>query len=243
MEAHYRYTKTDNAIAQGHLKKAIEIDPQNAQAYALLAHAIIHAVQLGWREDDEHNYRVADQLALRAIALDPRAPFAHFALGSASMFLGRIEQALRAMRETVRINPSHAAAHAIMAPLLCYVNEPREALDSVTWALRLSPYDPRLGLWLSVKSQAHFFLKNYEEAVTFGRQALFLIAENPLALRFTAASLGQLGRAEDAAPLIAALRQSPAPSVETIRKSVAHLYRDPAMIEHMVDGLSRAGLA
>src|SRR5215472_11728315 len=54
-------------------------------------------------------------------------------------------QALEEMREAVRINPSHAAAHAIMAHLLCYVGRPDDALKSVNNALRLSPYDPRLG--------------------------------------------------------------------------------------------------
>lgn len=242
LEAHYRYTKIDNAAAQRHFRAAIEADERNAQAHALLAHAILHAVQLGWREDEGHNYGVADQHALRAVALDARAPFAHFALGSSSMFLGRVEQALREMRETVRINPSHAAAYAIMAHLLCYVERPNDALESVQHALRLSPYDPRLGLWLAAQSQAHYFLGAYEEAATIGQQALFLIEQNPIAQRFTAASLGQLGKTGEAEPLIAVLRKSPAPSTEAIRGSVIRLYRNRDMIEHMLDGLRKAGL-
>jgi hypothetical protein len=75
-----------------------------------------------------------------------------------------------------------------------------------------------------------------------GQQALFLIAENPVAQRFTAASLGQLGRIAEAEPLIAVLHTSPAPSIGAIRKSVSHLYRDPQTIEHMLDGLRKAGL-
>ncbi|MGA8402988.1 MAG: adenylate/guanylate cyclase domain-containing protein [Stellaceae bacterium] len=241
-EAHYRYTRTDNAIAQNHLNKAIEADSGNAQAYALLAHAIIHAVQLGWRRDERHNYVVADQHAKNAIALDPRAPFAHFAYGATSMFLGRIDQALHEMRETVKINPSHAGAHAIMCHLLCYVEQPQEALKSVEWALRLSPYDPRLGLWLAGQSQAYYFQENYEKAAEVGREALLLIAENPIAQRFTAASLGQLGLIVEAADLIETLRRSPSPSISSIRDAVRHLYRDGRMIDHMLDGLRKAQL-
>jgi adenylate cyclase len=242
LEAHYRYTKSDNAEAQGHFRKSIQLDPRNAQAYALLASAMIHAVQLGWREDEEHNYAVADQLASRAVALDPRAPFAHFSLGSTSMFMGRVDQALTEMRNAVRINPSHAAAYVIMAHLLCYVGQPDDALAAADRALRLSPYDPRLGLWLSAVSQAKYFLKGYEEAASVGRQALSLIPENLLAQRFAAASLGQLGRSAEAGSIITALRQSTAPSVEAVRQSVAHLYREPHMVEHMLDGLRKAGL-
>jgi adenylate cyclase len=243
LEAHYAYTKPDNAEAQVNFRQAIEADPQNAQAYAALALAMVHAVQLGWRNDSEHSYAVADGLAAKALALDPRAPSAHFALGLTSMMLGRIDKALREVREAIRINPSHAAAHAIMAPLLCYAGEPSAAgLDSAKRAIRLSPYDPRLGLWLTTIAQIQYFLAAYEEAVDYGRQAITLIADNPVAHRFAAASLGQLGRAAEAAPSIAAIRHSSAPTLAAIRSSVAHLYRDPGMIEHMLDGLRKAGL-
>ena len=51
------------------------------------------------------------------------------------MFLGRIDEALAEMREALRVNPSYAAAHAIMAPLLCYVGMPQEALASARRAM------------------------------------------------------------------------------------------------------------
>jgi TolB-like protein/predicted Zn-dependent protease len=242
MEAHYRYTQHDNRDAQQWLRKSIEADPRNAQAHALLASAMLHAVQHGWRNDAEHNYEVADSLATRAVALDPRAPLAHFSLASTSMFLGRIESAYAEMTEAIRINPSHAAAHALLANLLCFLGRPGDALKSVQVALRLSPYDPRLGLWLPTMAQAHYFLANYEESVTAGRRALGLIPENILALRFTAASLGQLGRAGECTALLAALHRSTAPTLEAIGKSVQHLYRSASMIEHMLDGLRKAGL-
>jgi adenylate cyclase len=242
LEAHYRYTKTDNAEAQRQFKRSIETDPHNAQAHALMASAIINAVQLGWREDSDHNYVVADEFARRAVALDSRALVAHFALGSSSMFLGRIEEALIEMREAIRLNPSHAAAHAIMAPLLCYVGRADEALDSARRALSLSPYDPRLGLWLSLVSQAQYFLRVYDDAAIMGRHALSLISENPLAHRFAAASLGQLGRRTEAEAVVLTIRQSRTPSIKAIKQSVLHLYRDEQMIEHMLDGLRKAGL-
>jgi tetratricopeptide (TPR) repeat protein len=243
LEAHYAYTKTDNAEAQLYFGKAIEADPRNAQAHATLAHAMLHAAQLGWRRDDDHNYAVADRHAVRALALDPRSPSAHFALGCTSMMLGRIEQALGEVKEAIRINPSHAAAHALMAPLLCYLGQPSaEGLESARRAIRLSPYDPRLGLWLTTVALAQYFLGDYAEASQLGQQAVALIPDNPVAHRFTAASLAQLGKADEAAPFVAAIRQSSSPTIETIRQAVSHLYRDPRMIEHMLDGLRKAGL-
>jgi len=241
MEVHYRYTQADNSEAQRWFRKAIEADPRNAQAHALLASAMIHAVQLGWRNDAGHNYQVADTLAARAVALDPRAPFAHFSLASTSMFLGRIDIAFAEMTEAVRINPSHAAAHALMAHLLCFFGRPTEALASVQKALRLSPYDARLGLWLAAVAQARYFLGQYEEAAAAGQQALALIPENLLALRFTVASLGKLGRSGECGPLLAVLGRSTAPSIDAIGRSIQHLYRAPEMVEQLLDGLRKAG--
>ena len=242
LEYHYRYHKEDNAEAQQLFRKAIEADSKNAQAYALLAHAMLYAVQHSWREDTEHNYEAADRIAMQAVRLDGRSPFAHFALGSTSMFLGRTEQALTEMQEAVRLNPSHAAAHAVMAHLLCYTGRPVEALDSINRALRLSPHDPRLGLWLPALAQVYYFLKQYTDAIAAARRALLLIPGNVIATRFVAASLGQLGMTGEAAPAVALLRNSREPTLASQQKLMEPIYRVPNMIRHVLDGLQKAGL-
>src|SRR4029077_6754884 len=126
----------------------------------------------------------------------------------------------------IRINPSHAAAHATMAHLLCFVGHPSEALHSVERALRLSPFDPRLGLWLPAKSQAEYFRMNYLEAAAVAQQAITMIPSNPLAWRFAAASLGQLGKKEKAEPILQIIRASGKPSLNSVRTSVSQLYND-----------------
>jgi tetratricopeptide (TPR) repeat protein len=126
--------------------------------------------------------------------------------------------------------------------LLCYLGQPEAALESAGRALRLSPYDPRMGLWLAIVAQAHYFLQEYEEAATIGRKALAMIPENPLALRFSTAALGQLSRTSDAETLLERVRQSTAPSIDSIKRSISKLYRHEEMIRHLLDGLRKAGL-
>jgi adenylate cyclase len=242
LEFHYRYNKEDNAEAQKFFRKAIEADPKNSRAHALLAHAMLYAVQHSWREDSEHNYETADKIAAQALRLDPRSPYAHFALGSTSMFLGRAEQALAEMEEAVRVNPSHAAAHAIMGHLLCYTGRPVEALESVKRALRLSPHDPRLGLWLPALAQAYYFLEQYEDAVAAARRALSLIPGNVIATRFMAAGFGELGMIVQAAPVVALLRKSREPTLAHQKELMEPIFRVPKMITHVLDGLQKAGM-
>jgi adenylate cyclase len=242
LEYHYRYNKEDNAEAQQLFRKAIEADPKNSQAHALLAHAMLYAAQHSWREDSEHNYEVADKFAQQAVKLDGRSPFAHFALGSTSMFLGRTEQALAEMQEVVRVNPSYAAAHAIMAHLLCYTGRPVEAVESIQRALRLSPHDPRLGLWIPALAQAHYFLGQYQDAVVAARRALSLIPGNVIAVRFMVAGLGQLGMIAEAASPLALLRKSREPTLADQKALMEPIYRVTKMITHVLDGLQKAGM-
>jgi adenylate cyclase len=239
---HYRYTKEDNAEAQRLFRQAIDADSKNAQAYARLAHAMVYAVQHRWREDADHNFEIADKLATHALALDSRAPSAHFALGSTSMFLGRTEQALAEMQEAVQVNPSHAAAHAVMAHLLCYMGRPAEGLQSIERALRLSPHDPRLGIWLPALAQAYYFLERYEAAIAAARRALSLTPGNVIATRFLAAALGQLERVDEAAPAVAFLRVSREPTLVEQKRLMDPLYRAPEKVSHVLAGLQKAGL-
>jgi adenylate cyclase len=239
---HYRYTKEDNAEAQQLFRQAIDADPKNAQAYARLAHAMVYAVQHRWREDADHNCEIADKLATDALTLDSRAPSAHFALGSTSMFLGRTEQALAEMQEAVRVNPSHAAAHAVMAHVLCYMGRPAEGLQSIERALRLSPHDPRLGIWIPAMAQAYYFLERYEDAIAAARRALSLTPGNVIATRFLAAALGQLGKVVEATPAVAFLRDSREPTLAEQKARMEPIYRAPEMISQVLDGLQKAGM-
>ena len=238
---HYRYTKEDNAEAQRLFRKAIEVDPGNANAHSHLALAMLFAVQSGWRSDDEHNFSVACDLGQRAVALDGRDPIARFVLGSACMFAGRIEQALAETEEAIRLNPSLAAAQATLAYLLNFVGKPQDALAAAEKAIRLSPHDPRLALWLPALAAAHFHLQQYEEAIVAGRRALALRPGYPVALRYVVASLGQLGRITETDSERAAL-SSRYSSLAELAASLRTYYRDPVKLDQLLAGLGKAGM-
>jgi hypothetical protein len=47
----------------------------------------------------------------------------------------------------------------------------------------------------------------------------------------------------EAKPIIETLRGSRLPTIEAVRKSVAALYRDQSMIEHLVEGIKKSRIA
>jgi adenylate cyclase len=88
---------------------------------------------------------------------------------------------------------------------------------------------------------AHYHQENYEEAVHYGELAVR--ARRPyLALRALIASLGQLGRIEEAQPLLDEFL-SRQPRDPQRQFEVTTPYLDLRYREHLADGLRRAGVS
>jgi adenylate cyclase len=237
---HYRNTKEDNIEAQAFFRRALAIDPQYPQAAAALTIAVLNAGFLGWAENADANFAEAHELGRRAVTLDPRYPNAHFALGLVCMWTKRTERAITAFEEAVKLNPSHAAAYVHLGQMCNYTCRPDEAVALEERGIRLSPSDPRLFMWLPGLAGAHYQLGHYAEAVEFGRRSWSLNRNWPHGLRYVVAGLAQLGRIEEARAALAQLKVMDADlasSAATLRR----VYADPAIVDHILDGLRKAG--
>ncbi len=238
---HYRHSKADNVEAQAFFRHALVIDPQYPQATAALAIAVVNAAYLGWAADVESNYAEAFDLAQHAVALDPRYPNAHFALGLVCAWTHRQDRAIAAFREAINLNPSFAAAQVVLGQShLHHLDDPTEAIKLAEKGIKLSPQDPRLFMWLAALASAHYLLRHYEKAIEIGRRAWALNPNWPMGLRYAVAGLGQLGRLDEA--------QAALPELKTLDTSLANveglltrLYSSRAGVDHILDGLRKAG--
>jgi adenylate cyclase len=238
---HYRYTPEDNLKALRLLREAVRVDPTNAQAVAHLAIVTLHTLVEGWPHDVEHTYDVAFELAQRAVALDARDATAHFALALVCRHTQRRELDLPASREAVRLNPSHAAAYIVLAGGLNYTGQPEEGRQAVEVAMRLSPYDPRMFLWLPAHAMCLYQLRRYEDVLPPARKSLATRANYVVPLRYLVAALGQLGRREEAAEPLAMLRRT-LPNLDQARAHLARYYQVQSAIDHVIEGLAKAGM-
>jgi adenylate cyclase len=237
---HYRNTKEDNIEAQALFRRALAIDAQYPQAAAALTIAVLNAGFLGWTESAEANFAEAYELGQRAIRLDPRYPNAHYALGLVCMWTQRIDRGIVAFEEAIKLNPSHAAAHVMLGQTYLYAERPEEVIDLAETGIRLSPTDPRLDRWLPALAGAHYLLRHYAEAVDAGRRSWSLNRNWPHGLRYVVAGLAQLGRIEEARAALAELKRMDADlnySAGVLRR----VYTDPAAVDHILDGLRKAG--
>ena len=237
---HYRHNKADNIEAQVYFRRALGTDAQYPQATAALAIAVCNAGYLGWAEHAERNYEEAYELAQGAVALDARYPNARFALGLACMYMHRSDRAMAEMRQAIELNPSFAAAHAILGHMLTYIGRPEETIPLVEKAIRLSPSDPRLFIWLPALAAAHYQLRHYDQAVEIGRRSWSLNRNWPVGLRYVVAGLAQLGRSDEARIALDGLKALDT-DLASFERVARRLFQEAAPVDHILDGLRKAG--
>ena len=237
---HYRQNQADNVKAQDYFRRALAIEPQYPQASAALSVALTSAAMLGWAEDRDAVFEEAYDLAQLAVTLDQRYPNAHFALGLVCMWTSRSERGMAAFEEAINLNPSFAAAYVLLGQMHLYKRDPEEALALAEKGIRLSPSDPRLYIWLTALAGAYYQLRNYEAAIEPGRRSWTLNRNWPGGLRYVVAGLAQLGRFEEASVALAELRKLN-PNLAFVEGNLKRLFNAGAAVDHILDGLRKAG--
>ena len=122
----WRVTREDNLVAQGLLEQAITIDPNYAQAFAVLAVTHTFGAHMGW-ESAATAAPIAERTGLAAVQSDGEDPWAHLALACAHAWRGRIEEPLAAYELALRLNPNFALGLGLYGVMLSYTGRWRKA--------------------------------------------------------------------------------------------------------------------
>jgi Flp pilus assembly protein TadD len=153
----------------------------------------------------------------------------------------RTEESLAAFRRAVNLNPSSAAAHCYLSHGLAFAGQDREAIAHGKEAIRLSPLDPEMAMFLGGIAVAHYLAGRYEDAVRYSDELLRLRPGFQGAQRMRCASLAQVGKIEQARKFLDTVRlEQPQLSLDWIRASVP--YQTPELMERFLDGMRKAGL-
>ena len=120
------------------LEEALRLDPNYADAYALLSHAII----IGWGQRPE-DAAAAKQAYERAFASDPKLPEAQLARGVYAIFVtANLDQALGDLGAVVKLRPNSAEVHWDLGLALRRAGRMEEALEHFVRAWDLDPLHP-----------------------------------------------------------------------------------------------------
>ena len=240
LQAHHHigvWTEEDYLKAQGLLEKAVEIDPNCAQAYGTLAWC---SVFLTWFEGDaEAPLQTAFDAGKRALSLDPQIVEAHTGLGHAHLLSGEHARALHLFETAVRLNSNNA--NGILHLGYCHVlmGNPETGLQEIRQALRLNPYHPA---WYQESlGECLYMVRDHAGAVeAFNRMS----HKAPWTHGYLAACYAQLGRMDEAREAVQAFRDAAKDgySAEDYIRMDLPMYGDPSIKDHWLEGYRKAGL-
>jgi adenylate cyclase len=236
----YRFTANDNAEAQRHFRRAIDLDSRFGSAYSSLAYSSFLDVAMDYTDSPDDRRADAQEAAKAALALDAMDAMAHCALGRLYGWMGvaHYDAAIIELKIAIDINPSFALAHFGLAHALTHAGHLDEALAELDDTLRLSPHDPYLWLFETLRGNALIMMNEYEQALPWIERATRHGNAGFWAYEKLASCLGHLGRRREAkGALQQLLVMKPDYSL-----SIDTSYTNPELQQNLADGLRKAGL-
>ena len=244
-ELFIRLDPDDNLRARELARIATELDPRFAWAFALEGWTHEVEVMFGWSTDPALSLRRAEELAQRALAIDPDTQFAHSLLSRIHALNGQLDNAIAEGQRAVELSPNDAYPICLLSHLLVWAGQPKESLRLIKKALRLQPHPDVHQLFIA--ADAHYFSGQYEDAVLWYRKLLERQRHGPLALLswyFLIDSLVEMGAKDEARTESRELLEvHPDFTIATaIQLIKSHPYKDFSFLERQIVNLRTAGV-
>jgi adenylate cyclase len=209
----HKYRPEENKVALAFFRQAIALDPHFAPGhygYALaLQWEIWHFSSRPFVEVQE----IARDEAQIAVSLDDKDATAHAVLAHMMMWGSEWEAAIAQMRTAIALNPNSAFVISMLGCALGFGGFREEALERLQQALRASPHDPLIWLWLTWRGLIQFFSRDFTVALQTLRQVARLRPGYVVTFQYIAASLAHLRCSDEART---ALERVPPQSVEQL---------------------------
>jgi TolB-like protein/class 3 adenylate cyclase/Flp pilus assembly protein TadD len=233
------HTKAGNVETRNLLGGVIAKYPDFAAAHACMAFAYGNDAANGWSENTEQAAAFALEIAERAVALDDNEDQAHFALAVILLWHRQHDRALAEAERCIALSPNFAHAHLAKAHILAYMGDGHRAIETLDAYRQLDPRYPAIALYFLAEAQT--LLGRYEDAMASLRERLTQDPNSETSHALLASCYGHLGRFDEArAAWSEVMRLAPHFSIEHRRRVLP--FKDPAIFEHRVDGLRKAGI-
>jgi Flp pilus assembly protein TadD len=163
------YQRRHFAAAERSYRRALELNPRDADAYYNLGNVLMQ----------QENLAEASACFQQAVRLNPNHGAAHFNLGNAGADQGNLEFAVESYRRCLQVNPNHAEAHNNLGNALQVLGQVPEAGVSYEAALRLNPRfalaQLNRGHWRLLQGDFELGWSDYEQRwAAFGKMPRYL---------------------------------------------------------------------
>jgi TolB-like protein len=238
----HRFTDESFTEALNCLRRALIIDPSYAPAMAMTAYCYAHRRQQGWAKDVEAEASIGLRLASKAVELGKEDGDV---LWMAAAAVWQLElnplRAKELVRRSLAANANSVWALTVAALIEMTTGNPREGLDLLHRANRLSPRDPIGWLLAGGMSLAYYLEEKFEDSILWSEKAL---AQNPryvVAIRLLAANFARLGKSDEAAKWVQQLLKGD-PTLTISKQRSRMMFMDTSVWKKLAEGLRLAGL-
>lgn len=174
-------------------------------------------VAVGQSTDPAADLRRAQDLASKALALDPDYADAHLAQAQILLFQGRVDEAIAESERALALDPATVEAYENLGFDYLNLGQFEKSLEFYDRAIRLSPHDPALVFWYGGETAAHFALKQYAQAIVYAHRALAInSSHNPFAYGDLIAAFALSGHDADARDALQRYLALPTTSLKTV---------------------------
>ena len=231
-----RLTPEDHAMMRRILERSVREAPDHADSWAMLSMIYRGEYAQGFNAGTNPLDR-ALAAAQRAVDLAPTHALGHYALATVHFFRKEKMQFRVVAERALALNPMDGSVLAYLGLLVGRSGERDRGCQMVNSAMRLNPHYPG---WFHIAA----FDKAYCEGQYADALEALVHMNTPGYFHLhaaRAAALGQLGQREEAQKALQdllALR----PDFETAARGEYAKWYDPGEVEHMIDGLRKAGL-
>ncbi len=238
----YKSTAADNLEAQRLFCRAIELDPNLAEAYGYLSYAIVLSMVYFEAEPNEERLDEAVAIGGKGVELDDQDGLIRFTYGRALLARKSYEHALAELETAVTLNPCLAVSYCGLGDSLAYEGRISEAIPYFQRAIELSPYDPLRWAFYSYRALAHIFAREFEPASDWAQKATRVPNAHYWAFAHRASALGHLQRLEELRVAVDELLQrKPDFSCSFARRRLFYV-KNPDQLHLYIEGLRGAGI-
>ena len=229
--------------ARGFFEHALSIDAKLPRALDGLSYTLAVLVLTRWSVSPDRDMARATRMAAAALDAHPDDALAHLAKGYLFVVQKRFEGALAEFETAIGDDRNLAEAYGMIGSTKTLSGRASEAFAPVETAIRLSPRDPLLNVWLFYICHAHTHLAQDEQAIEWCRKSVaagpFWVAFVDLASAY--AWTGQKAEAQDAVRELLKLM----PGYTVSKWAAAGWSDNPVFLKQytrIVEGLRKAGL-
>jgi TolB-like protein len=197
-------------------RRACAIDPDLPEAQSWLGRVSAGIIAYGWSDDAAADGREGMNAATRAVALDPRDPYSHYAFAIVSCYAGSANTAALAAQSAIDLNPSFALGHLVLGMARPFDDDASRAVAPLRHGLTLNPNDPQNVAWHILLAYAHLLADAPHEALESANRALALRPVFGPTFEVLACCAMALGRLDEARRWVARLEEADDPQRHVI---------------------------